>query len=44
MTCSVIRFLDTAGMKKSKAYLVNGVAMFVAWLVCYNSVIGCYKL
>ncbi|KAK8453742.1 hypothetical protein SEVIR_5G335900v4 [Setaria viridis] len=26
-------FLDTAGMKKSKAYLVNGVAMFVAWLV-----------
>jgi len=26
-------FLDTAGLKKSKAYLVNGVAMFVAWLV-----------
>ncbi|XP_021313343.1 transmembrane protein 56 isoform X1 [Sorghum bicolor] len=26
-------FLDTAGMKKSKAYLVNGVSMFVAWLV-----------
>ncbi|GJN17533.1 hypothetical protein PR202_gb04610 [Eleusine coracana subsp. coracana] len=27
------RFLDTAGMKRSKAYLVNGVTMFVAWLV-----------
>ncbi|GJM93018.1 hypothetical protein PR202_ga09533 [Eleusine coracana subsp. coracana] len=26
-------FLDTAGMKRSKAYLVNGVTMFVAWLV-----------
>ncbi|OEL20827.1 hypothetical protein BAE44_0018153, partial [Dichanthelium oligosanthes] len=26
-------FLDTAGLKKSKAYLVNGVTMFVAWLV-----------
>uniref|UniRef100_A0A0D9V658 TLC domain-containing protein n=1 Tax=Leersia perrieri TaxID=77586 RepID=A0A0D9V658_9ORYZ len=26
-------FLDTIGMKRSKAYLVNGVAMFVAWLV-----------
>ncbi|XP_062206991.1 uncharacterized protein LOC133908834 isoform X2 [Phragmites australis] len=25
-------FLDTAGMKRSKAYLVNGVTMFVAWL------------
>ena len=27
------RFLDTAGMKRSKAYLVNGIGMFVAWLV-----------
>ncbi|EEC71546.1 hypothetical protein OsI_03885 [Oryza sativa Indica Group] len=26
-------FLDTVGMKRSKAYLVNGVTMFVAWLV-----------
>nr|CAD1828214.1 unnamed protein product [Ananas comosus var. bracteatus] len=26
-------FLDTAGMKRSKAYMVNGIAMFVAWLV-----------
>ncbi|KAM0951617.1 putative TRAM/LAG1/CLN8 domain-containing protein [Dioscorea sansibarensis] len=26
-------FLDTAGMKRSKAYLVNGIGMFVAWLV-----------
>ncbi|KAM0833310.1 hypothetical protein ACQ4PT_064347 [Festuca glaucescens] len=26
-------FLDTAGLKKSKAYLVNGVWMVVAWLV-----------
>nr|XP_009397346.1 PREDICTED: transmembrane protein 56 isoform X3 [Musa acuminata subsp. malaccensis] len=26
-------FLDTAGMKKSSAYLVNGVMMFIAWLV-----------
>ncbi|KQK09939.1 transmembrane protein 56 [Brachypodium distachyon] len=26
-------FLDTAGLKRSKAYLVNGVSMFVAWLV-----------
>ncbi|XP_062206990.1 uncharacterized protein LOC133908834 isoform X1 [Phragmites australis] len=26
-------FLDTAGMKRSKAYLVNGVTMFVAWLM-----------
>ncbi|XP_072956181.1 uncharacterized protein [Typha angustifolia] len=25
-------FLDTAGMKRSRAYLVNGVAMFFAWL------------
>ena len=38
------RFLDTAGMKKSKAYLVNGVTMFVAWLVCYYNVISCCKL
>uniref|UniRef100_A0ACD5VHG8 Uncharacterized protein n=2 Tax=Avena sativa TaxID=4498 RepID=A0ACD5VHG8_AVESA len=26
-------YLDTAGMKKSKAYLVNGVLMVVVWLV-----------
>ncbi|KAK8929036.1 hypothetical protein KSP39_PZI017717 [Platanthera zijinensis] len=25
-------YLDTAGMKRSNAYLVNGVIMFVAWL------------
>lgn len=27
------RFLDTAGMKRSKAYLINGIGMFAAWLV-----------
>ena len=27
------RYLDVAGMKRSKAYLVNGVAIFVSWLV-----------
>ncbi|WOK95923.1 transmembrane protein 56 isoform X1 [Canna indica] len=26
-------FLDTAGMKSSKAYLVNGVMVFFAWMV-----------
>ncbi|KAJ6796598.1 transmembrane protein 56-like [Iris pallida] len=26
-------FLDTAGMKRSNAYLVNGIVMFFAWLV-----------
>ncbi|MQM10061.1 hypothetical protein Taro_042950 [Colocasia esculenta] len=26
-------FLDTAGMKRSKAYLINGVLMFFAWVV-----------
>jgi hypothetical protein len=26
-------FLDTAGMKKSTAYLINGLLMFFAWLV-----------
>ncbi|KAG6607986.1 TLC domain-containing protein 4, partial [Cucurbita argyrosperma subsp. sororia] len=26
-------YLDTAGMKKSKAYLINGVVIFFAWLV-----------
>ncbi|XP_062212013.1 uncharacterized protein LOC133913006 [Phragmites australis] len=26
-------FLDTAGLKKSSAYLVNGILMFVVWLV-----------
>lgn len=29
----VWRYLDTIGMKRSKAYLINGVAMFFAWLV-----------
>lgn len=29
----ILRFLDTAGLKKSSAYLVNGILMFVAWLV-----------
>ncbi|KAJ0979047.1 hypothetical protein J5N97_014521 [Dioscorea zingiberensis] len=28
-----IWFLDTAGMKRSTAYLVNGVVVFFAWLV-----------
>ncbi|KAJ7965035.1 Transmembrane protein 56-B [Quillaja saponaria] len=26
-------YLDTAGMKRSKAYLINGVVIFFAWLV-----------
>ncbi|XP_020095036.1 transmembrane protein 56-like [Ananas comosus] len=26
-------FLDTAGMKRSVAYLVNGIVMFITWLV-----------
>ncbi|PKI77284.1 hypothetical protein CRG98_002229 [Punica granatum] len=26
-------YLDTAGLKKSKAYLLNGVVIFLAWLV-----------
>ncbi|ERN14828.1 hypothetical protein AMTR_s00032p00113970 [Amborella trichopoda] len=26
-------YLDTAGMKRSKAYLINGIMMFFAWLV-----------
>ncbi|KAK1308460.1 hypothetical protein QJS10_CPA09g00928 [Acorus calamus] len=26
-------FLDIAGMKRSKAYLINGVVMFFAWLI-----------
>jgi len=26
-------FLDTAGLKKSSVYLINGILMFVAWLV-----------
>ncbi|KAJ8753398.1 hypothetical protein K2173_019797 [Erythroxylum novogranatense] len=26
-------YLDTAGMKRSKAYLINGVVIFLAWLV-----------
>ncbi|XP_050230581.1 uncharacterized protein LOC126679574 [Mercurialis annua] len=26
-------YLDTAGMKKSRAYLINGIVIFFAWLV-----------
>ncbi|XP_031257485.1 TLC domain-containing protein 4-like [Pistacia vera] len=26
-------YLDTAGMKRSRAYLINGVVIFIAWLV-----------
>ncbi|KAF5732514.1 TRAM LAG1 and CLN8 (TLC) lipid-sensing domain containing protein isoform 1 [Tripterygium wilfordii] len=26
-------YLDAAGMKKSKTYIINGVVMFIAWLV-----------
>ncbi|KAF7846758.1 hypothetical protein BT93_L3798 [Corymbia citriodora subsp. variegata] len=26
-------FLDTSGMKKSASYLINGVVIFIAWLV-----------
>ncbi|XWS44419.1 hypothetical protein CRYUN_Cryun15aG0043600 [Craigia yunnanensis] len=26
-------YLDTAGMKRSRVYLINGVVIFVAWLV-----------
>ncbi|XP_027342136.1 transmembrane protein 56-B-like [Abrus precatorius] len=26
-------YLDAAGMKRSKAYLINGVVIFIAWLV-----------
>ncbi|OMP03557.1 hypothetical protein CCACVL1_02363 [Corchorus capsularis] len=26
-------YLDTAGMKRSRAYLINGVVIFVAWLL-----------
>uniref|UniRef100_A0A0E0C879 TLC domain-containing protein n=1 Tax=Oryza meridionalis TaxID=40149 RepID=A0A0E0C879_9ORYZ len=34
-------FLDTVGMKRSKAYLVNGVTMFVAWLVKQMRTFSC---
>lgn len=27
------RYLDTAGLKRSAAYLINGLAIFLAWLV-----------
>ena len=27
------RYLDTAGLKKSSAYLINGVVIFFAWMV-----------
>ncbi|CAJ1965138.1 unnamed protein product [Sphenostylis stenocarpa] len=26
-------YLDVAGMKKSKAYLINGIVIFISWLV-----------
>ncbi|MBA0836547.1 hypothetical protein Goarm_008752 [Gossypium armourianum] len=26
-------YLDTAGMKRSTAYLINGVVIFIGWLV-----------
>ncbi|XP_062152412.1 uncharacterized protein LOC133860804 isoform X2 [Alnus glutinosa] len=29
-------YLDTTGMKRSRAYLINGVVMFFAWLVHRN--------
>ncbi|GJN14899.1 hypothetical protein PR202_gb01774 [Eleusine coracana subsp. coracana] len=34
-------FLDVAGMKSSKAYVVNGVAMFVTWLIKQMDTFGC---
>ncbi|XP_057865445.1 uncharacterized protein LOC131073095 isoform X2 [Cryptomeria japonica] len=27
-------YLDLAGLKRSKAYLINGIALFFGWLVC----------
>ncbi|KVI03193.1 TRAM/LAG1/CLN8 homology domain-containing protein [Cynara cardunculus var. scolymus] len=27
-------YLDTAGLKKSNAYLINGVVIFFAWMMC----------
>lgn len=35
----LVRYLDTAGMKRSRAYLVNGVIMFFAWLVSYRLIV-----
>lgn len=29
-----LRYLDVAGMKNSKLYIYNGVALFLGWLVC----------
>ena len=29
------RYLDTAGLKRSNAYLINGVVIFFAWLVSH---------
>lgn len=34
-------FLDTAGMKRSAAYLFNGILLFFAWLVLVMHVFGC---
>ncbi|XP_044496723.1 TLC domain-containing protein 4-like isoform X2 [Mangifera indica] len=33
-------FLDMAGMKRSKAYLINGVVIFFAWLVIQMHLMG----
>ncbi|PKA50142.1 hypothetical protein AXF42_Ash020382 [Apostasia shenzhenica] len=32
-TINIRWFLDTAGMKRSSAYIINGVVLFFAWLV-----------
>ncbi|GFY95456.1 TRAM, LAG1 and CLN8 (TLC) lipid-sensing domain containing protein [Actinidia rufa] len=33
-------YLDTAGLKRSNAYLINGVVIFFAWLVIQMHIIG----
>lgn len=33
-----IRYLDTAGLKKSNAYLINGVVIFFAWMVSITNI------
>ncbi|XP_073225453.1 uncharacterized protein [Cicer arietinum] len=33
-------YLDVAGMKRSKAYLINGVVIFLAWMVERMHIIG----
>ena len=32
-------YLDISGLKRSKAYLINGVAIFLAWLVSFCRVL-----